>query len=50
MATYEQLLEEVASYFPSSQLALSRRDGTKPAYYELVEGDEMLDLSFGGAL
>ena len=46
MATYEQLSEEVASYFPSSQLTLSRRDGTKPADYELVEVDEVLDLSF----
>ena len=35
--TYEQLLEEVASYFPSSQLTLSRRDDTKPADYGLVE-------------
>ena len=50
MATYEQLLAEVASYFPSSQLTLSRRDGTQPADYELVEGDEVLDLSFGGSL
>ena len=50
MTTYEQMLEEVASYFPSSQLTLSRRDGTQPADYELVEGDEVLDLSFGGAL
>ena len=45
--TYEQLLEEVASYFPSSQLTLSRRDGTQPADYELVEVDEVLDLSLG---
>ena len=47
MATYEQLLEEVASYFPSSQLTLSRRDGTNPADYEIVEVDEVLDLSLG---
>ena len=45
--TYEQLLEEVASYFPSSQLTLSRRDGTNPADYEIVEVDEVLDLSLG---
>ena len=45
-STYGDLVERVARHFSSSQLTISRRDGTKPADYELVEGDEMLDLSF----